>query len=67
MSASSVSPGLPSAQGWASLKLDALQPAGTIIQLVSGTDVIAAYQSSRAFQSVLFTSKQLANEQPYDV
>jgi hypothetical protein len=60
-------PSASSSQGWASFKLDASQPAGTIVHLASGTTVIASYKGARAFQSVLLSAKKITNGEPYDV
>lgn len=66
-SASSTRPTPASAQGFASFKLDASQPAGTVMQLVSAGTVVAGYKSSKAYQSVLFSSNKILNGQSYDV
>jgi hypothetical protein len=57
-----------SGQGWLQVTFGATQPAGTIVHLAttSGTQ-IAVFQSTKAFQSVVFSSSQITRGTTYAV
>ncbi|MCU1407052.1 MAG: hypothetical protein JWQ43_3355 [Glaciihabitans sp.] len=63
-----VSPSTDSTQSFVAMSLTAAQPAGTVVQLVddSGT-VVASYESTKDFQSVVFSSAGIVDGAVYSV
>ncbi|MDG4791137.1 carbohydrate-binding domain-containing protein [Micromonospora sp. WMMD1102] len=56
-----------SGQGWAAPQLSSSQPAGALLHLVSGGQVIVSYRAPKSFREVVFSSNQIQNGQTYDV
>jgi hypothetical protein len=63
-----VSPEAGAEQTFVAIALDAVQEAGTTVQLVDGAgDVVMAFESSKDFQSVVFSSDELVDGETYSV
>ncbi|MDG4773668.1 carbohydrate-binding domain-containing protein [Solwaraspora sp. WMMD792] len=56
-----------SGQGWAAPQLSSSQPAGTLLHLVSGGQVLVSYRAPKTFREVVFSSNRIQNGQNYDV
>ncbi|MFY1689155.1 carbohydrate-binding domain-containing protein [Plantactinospora sp. WMMB782] len=56
-----------SGQGWVAPQLSSSQPAGALLHLVSGNQVIASYRAPKSFREVVFSSNRIQNGQTYDV
>lgn len=56
-----------SPQRWITYRFGASQPAGTVVQVASGTTVIAAYRSTKALQQIALSSNQVIGGRTYDV
>ncbi|GAA4445607.1 carbohydrate-binding domain-containing protein [Phytohabitans houttuyneae] len=56
-----------SPQRWITYRFAARQAAGTVVQVASGTTVIAAYRATKAFQQVALSSNQVIGGRTYDI
>jgi hypothetical protein len=56
-----------SPQRWITYRFAARQAAGTIVQVASGSTVIAAYRATKAFQQIALSSNQVIGGRGYDI
>jgi hypothetical protein len=56
-----------SGQGWVAPQLSSSQPAGTLLHLVSGGQVLASYRAPKNFREVVFSSNRIQHGQTYEV
>lgn len=56
-----------SPQRWITYRFTTRQAAGTIVQVASGSTVIAAYRAPKAFQQILLSSPQTIGGRTYDI
>jgi hypothetical protein len=56
-----------SPQRWITYRFGARQAAGTVVQVASGTTVIAAYRSTKAFQQIALSSNQVIGGRTYTI
>jgi hypothetical protein len=56
-----------SPQRWITYRFAARQAAGTVVQVASGTTVIAAYRAPKAFQQIALSSNQVIGGRSYTI
>ncbi|MEV2242522.1 carbohydrate-binding domain-containing protein [Micromonospora sp. NPDC049891] len=56
-----------SGQGWVAPQLSSSQPAGTLLHLVSGGQVLASYRAPKNFREVVFSSNRIQHGQTYEI
>lgn len=56
-----------SPQRWITYRFAARQQAGTLVQVASGSTVIAAYRATKAFQQVALSSPEVIGGRTYDI
>ncbi|GIJ24800.1 carbohydrate-binding domain-containing protein [Micromonospora lutea] len=56
-----------SGQGWVAPQLSSSQPAGTLLHLVSGGQVLVSYRAPKNFREVVFSSNRIQHGQTYEV
>ncbi|GIJ81443.1 Cellulose binding domain-containing protein [Micromonospora phaseoli] len=54
-------------QGWVAPQLSSSQPAGALLHLVSGGQVLASYRAPKNFREVVFSSNRIQHGQTYEV
>ncbi|MEH1129770.1 carbohydrate-binding domain-containing protein [Micromonospora sp. CPCC 206061] len=54
-------------QGWVAPVFSSNQAAGTIVHVVSGTQVLASYRAPKGFREIVFSSNRITNGQTYTI
>ena len=62
-----VAPDADSEQGWVVATFDSAYPAGTVVQIASGDEVIATWTADKNFSSVVFSSDAITSGESYTV
>ena len=62
-----VAPDADSEQGWVSATFDSAYPAGTVVQVVSGDEVVATWTADKSFASFVLSSAGITAGESYTV